>query len=99
MALRHVASAGDGRPYADQVQHVSADAPFTWLAAGWRDLCASPGASLAYGLIFVAAGLVLAVSLIAANMIYLFVPLAHRLHAGGTGGNPRLLCHQPRPRA
>ena len=58
------------------MQHVSAEAPFVWLAAGWRDLCASPGASLSYGLIFVVAGLVLAVSLIAANMIYLFVPFA-----------------------
>jgi uncharacterized membrane protein len=30
--------------------------PFAWLAAGWRDLCANPIASLAYGLLFAIAG-------------------------------------------
>jgi uncharacterized membrane protein len=55
---------------------VTAGEPFRWLAAGWNDFRAAPHASLAYGIIFVVAGLLLAIALFAANMIYLFVPLA-----------------------
>jgi len=57
------------------VRHVTTVEPFRWLAAGWADFRAARGVSLAYGLIFVAAGLVMAGTLVAANMIYLFVPL------------------------
>lgn len=38
---------------------VSTGAPFAWLAAGWRDFRAAPGASLFYGLAFVGMGFVL----------------------------------------
>jgi uncharacterized membrane protein len=38
------------------VRSVSANRPFAWLAAGWRDLRANPIASLAYGLLFAIAG-------------------------------------------
>ena len=55
---------------------VSSDAPFTWLAAGWRDLRAGASTSIAYGLIFVAAGVALAAALRATHMMYLFLPLA-----------------------
>lgn len=34
------------------VRRVPLDAPWDWLAAGWRDLCALPVASLAYGVFF-----------------------------------------------
>jgi len=68
-------SSRSGGPYADRVRHVTTVEPFRWLAAGWADFRAARGASLAYGLIFVVAGLVMAVALVATNMIYLFVPL------------------------
>lgn len=76
MAEPHVASPGAMRPFADRVVHVTATAPFRWLAAGWRDFLGSFGASLAYGLIFVVAGLLLTATLFAAHAIYLFMPLA-----------------------
>lgn len=34
------------------VRRVPLDAPWEWLAKGWRDLCAFPAASLAYGAFF-----------------------------------------------
>ncbi len=41
---------------APKVRCVSTARPFAWLHAGWRDLCANPIASLAYGLLFAIAG-------------------------------------------
>lgn len=38
------------------VRRVPLDAPWDWLARGWRDLCALPVMSLAYGTVFCAAG-------------------------------------------
>jgi uncharacterized membrane protein len=35
-----------------QLRDVTTEAPWTWLAAGWRDLCRARGVSLAYGLCF-----------------------------------------------
>lgn len=37
------------------VRRVPLDAPWEWLAHGWRDLCALPYASLAYGAVFAVA--------------------------------------------
>ncbi len=43
------------------VRTVSFDAPWSWLAAGWRDLCRVPQVSLFYGAIFaIVAGLLIA---------------------------------------
>ena len=39
-----------------QIRRVPVDRPWVWLAAGWRDIVAAPGPSLAYGLIPVVAG-------------------------------------------
>ncbi len=33
------------------IRRVPVDRPWTWLAAGWRDIVAAPGASLAYGVV------------------------------------------------
>ncbi len=41
------------------ILEVDMRAPFAWLAAGWRDFRAAPGASLFYGLAFVGMGYVL----------------------------------------
>lgn len=76
MARSSIAGAAPRRVFADRVRQVGTDAPWTWLAAGWRDLCRAPAASLAYGAIFVLAGLLLAWALLRANLAYLFVPLA-----------------------
>ena len=37
-----------------RIRRVSVDRPWTWLAAGWRDVLAAPGVSLAYGALMVA---------------------------------------------
>jgi uncharacterized membrane protein len=76
MAQTDVAAPYPGRPFADRAAHVAATAPLAWLAAGFRDFRAAFGTSLAYGMVFVLAGIALAVALLAANMVYLFVPLA-----------------------
>ena len=39
-----------------KVRSVPLDAPWTWFAKGWRDLCAMPLASLGYGAVFCAVG-------------------------------------------
>lgn len=63
-------------PFAYRVRHVHDEDPFHWLAAGLRDYHAATAASVAYGMIFVVVGLVLALALYLADAIYLFVPLA-----------------------
>src|SRR5271156_1095663 len=83
MAEIYDSSAYAARPFADRVARVTADAPFTWLAAGWRDFRASLAVSLTYGLIFVLAGALLTWALYAANVFYLFVPLATVFMLGG----------------
>src|SRR3954454_9165382 len=76
MAQTDAAVPYPGRPFADRVAPVAATAPLAWLAGGLRDFRAAFGTSLAYGMIFVLAGIVLAAALLAVNMAYLFVPLA-----------------------
>ncbi len=41
------------------IRSVNASAPFNWLAAGWQDFRAAPGASLFYGVVFVIMGYLL----------------------------------------
>ena len=45
------------RPFAAPCRRLAAGAPFQWMAAGWRDYRASPGASITYGLIVLAVSL------------------------------------------
>jgi uncharacterized membrane protein len=61
----------DARQLGFPVRRVPLDAPWNWLARGWRDLCALPFASLSYGAVFaVAAWLVLlALSLLGATSL------------------------------
>lgn len=51
-------SAAEG-PAFPGLRSLSAGAPLSWIAAGWADLCAAPGASLFYGAAFVAIGYLL----------------------------------------
>ena len=69
------ASRGNVFPYADRVNIVAVDDTFRWLGAGWRDFRRSGSVSLMYGLLFVAAGLVLTVGLYLADLAYLIAPL------------------------
>ncbi len=52
------------------------DAPWLWLAAGWRDLWRRPDISLVYGFVFAAISILLTLLLAVADMQALVLPLA-----------------------
>ena len=52
------------------------DAPYSWLAAGWRDMWRVPCVSLAYGVLFALLGLLLAVGLTQVGLLSLILVLA-----------------------
>jgi uncharacterized membrane protein len=52
------------------------DQPWTWLAAGWRDLWSKPAIGLTYGSIFAAGGAVLTWLVLDLEIYYLTFPLA-----------------------
>ena len=52
------------------------DAPWRWMAAGWRDLWRNPVLSLGYGAVFVAAGLAVTYGLWRIGMSALILPVA-----------------------
>ena len=58
------------------IRHVPFDAPYSWLAAGWRDMWRVPRVSLAYGAIFALAGVLLAVGLTQVGLLSLIIVLA-----------------------
>ena len=58
------------------IREVPFDAPYNWLAAGWRDICRVPLISLTYGAIFAVAGLLLAVGLTQVGLQSLILVLA-----------------------
>lgn len=64
----------DGTPIV--IAHVPFDAPWLWLAAGWRDLWTQPQISLVYGLAFAAISLALTIALSVAHLQALVLPLA-----------------------
>lgn len=57
-------------------RRVPFDAPWAWLAAGWRDLWRIPGISLAYGCVFALAALALSLGLWSMEAHSLFLALA-----------------------
>jgi uncharacterized membrane protein len=65
-------------PAADgiRVERIAFDAPWSWLAAGWRDIWRAPSISLLYGAAFTALSLALAFGLIAGGMASLTLALA-----------------------
>ena len=76
MAGQHTpAPAANVLPYGDRVNTVSIEDTFKWLGAGWRDFKRSGVTSLAYGGVFVLAGLILTVGLYLAGFAYLIAPL------------------------
>ena len=58
------------------IREVPFDAPYSWLAAGWRDMWRVPRVSLAYGAIFAVTGLLLAVGLTQVGLQSLILVLA-----------------------
>jgi uncharacterized membrane protein len=59
-----------------EVRRVAFDAPWTWLAAGWRDLWSSPAISLLYGAIFAALSATLMSGLMITGLASLILALA-----------------------
>lgn len=68
-------SGGSPLPYQDLINTVTIDDVFGWLAAGWRDFRAAGMVSVAYGGVFVVAGLAFTVGLYLAGFEYLIAPL------------------------
>ena len=58
------------------IRPVGSEQPWTWLAHGWQDLCRAPSVSLAYGIVFSVAGLVLTGAIWLIDAFYLVLPLA-----------------------
>lgn len=61
------------QPY---IRRVPIDRPWSWLAAGWRDVWSVPTISLAYGLLPVVAGWIAIVLLLWLDLPYLVLPLS-----------------------
>ena len=59
-----------------RIERVAFDAPWAWLAAGWRDLWAAPRISLAYGSVFAAISMGLTLALAARGLEALVLSLA-----------------------
>ena len=59
-----------------QIRQVPVDRPWEWLAAGWRDIVAAPGPSLAYGLVPVLAGWLALFLMLWLDLPYLVLPLS-----------------------
>ncbi len=57
-------------------RQVPLDAPWSWLAAGWRDMWAIPGTSLTYGAVFAGAAALLALTLWSVGAQSMFLALA-----------------------
>ena len=63
-------------PDAPAIRQVAFDAPWAWLAGGWRDLRSSPGISVTYGAVFAAAAYLFILQLSRINALPLMLPLA-----------------------
>lgn len=58
-----------------RVRLVPVDRPWAWLAAGWRDVLAAPGVSLAYGALMVALTYLLLILLLQVGVFWLILPM------------------------
>jgi len=63
-------------PHSITVRKVGTEAPWAWLAAGWRDLNAASAIALGYGLIFSAISAVITIGLWVGDSIEYLPPLA-----------------------
>lgn len=58
------------------VQKIAKDAPWEWLANGWKDMWATPAISLVYGFVFFAVSVCLTSGLMVLDLLPLVLPLA-----------------------
>lgn len=63
-------------PGSRHIRHITLEQPWSWLTEGWRDMCAAPAISFAYGAVFTAIGFILLAGLDRLGMSYLIIPLA-----------------------
>lgn len=59
-----------------RIRRVPVDRPWTWLAAGWRDIVAAPACSLAIGAVAVLTGWLMIALLLWKDLPYLVLPLS-----------------------
>jgi uncharacterized membrane protein len=63
-----------GFPYLDQVKRVPSDAPYLWLAAGWRDFKTAPLISLFFGALLAGLSLFLSLGLYLMDKAWMIPP-------------------------
>jgi uncharacterized membrane protein len=76
--MQHIATR-DAAPMAISgvtVEQVPFDAPWAWLAAGWRDLCSAPHIGFTYGAVFAALSAALVLGLMVTGLASLTLALA-----------------------
>ncbi len=66
---------GAGLPFHDRINVINTQAPWLWLAAGWRDLRSAPLFSLGYGALFVASGYAVTFGLYQLDLAYMIWPM------------------------
>lgn len=59
-----------------EVNEITLDHPWQWLADGWKDLTRAPGYSLAYGGVFTVVSMVLTVGMFYEGLFFIIPPLA-----------------------
>jgi uncharacterized membrane protein len=69
-------SIATGATAVPRIRQVSREAPWEWLAAGWRDLWRTPAVGLGYGLVVAVAGALLSLGLFYLGSLPLVLPLA-----------------------
>ncbi len=65
-----------GLPFAGRIKAVTTQDPWLWLAAGWRDMQATPLHSIGYGALFVALGYAVTIGLYQIGLSYMIWPMA-----------------------
>jgi uncharacterized membrane protein len=58
-----------------EVNEITLDHPWQWLADGWKDLTRAPGYSLAYGGVFTAVSMLLTLGMFYENLFFVIPPL------------------------
>lgn len=71
-----MSSAADAGFDIPPIRPISGEQPWSWLAAGWRDMVRHPAVSIGYGVAFVLACYVVAALLAYANFVVLLLPVA-----------------------
>jgi len=57
-----------------KIRRIEMDTPWSWLARGWRDLCAAPGIGLVYGVLAAVTGYVITLGFLQLGWIHLVAP-------------------------